>query len=179
MESQLRRSVNPSISKEIIDKQLQVLTHFQRAIGDLGYETRLIESGDESQPLPGPLLVVGVEKDALGRDRLIHFGFLPLPDEDDFDYLSLVQCYAPLPFAVSDGRRTAVEKTLAELNCQTALGYFGVTAEGNLFYRYVLATEKWALVGAETVQQLLLVFIHMQDRFAPEIEAMVEGEEAT
>lgn len=168
--------MNLSISEGIVARQVQVLTHFQRAIGELGYETRLLESGDESQSLPGPLLVVGVEKDAQGRDRLVHFGFLPFPDDDDFDFLSLIQCYAPLPFAVTHALQSAVKQVLTGINTRTTLGYFGITAEGNIFYRYVLATEKWALLEAETVQQLLLVFIHMQDRFAPLLEAVVEGE---
>lgn len=168
--------MTPSISQNSLTAQRKVLAHIQAAIGSLGYETRLIESGDASQPLPGPLLVVGVEKDAQGRDRLIHFGFLPLPDDDDFDYLSLLQCYAPLPFVVPVERRQAAEQVLTGVNCQTTIGYFGITADGHPFFRYILATPKWALLEVETIQQLLLLFTHMQDRFAPLLEAVAQGE---
>jgi hypothetical protein len=153
-------------------QQQRVLAHIGQAIGSLGYETRLFSAEEGADILPGPLLVVGVERDAQGRDRMIHFGFLPLPAADDFDYLSLVQCYAPLPFAVPEQRRQAVEHALSSANCQTTVGYFGVTADGNPFYRYVLATPKWALLEVETIQQLLLLFTHMQNHFSPLIEAV-------
>lgn len=45
-----------------------------------------------------------------------------------------------------------------------------VRREPNLFYRYVLATPKWQLLETETIQQLLLVLIHMQDRFSGVME---------
>lgn len=157
-------------------RQQRVLAHIGQAIASLGYETRLFSAGDGADILPGPLLVVGVEKDAQGRDRIIHFGFLPLPADDDFDYLSLLQCYAPLPFAVPEERRQAVEHALNSVNCQTTIGYFGITADGHPFFRHVLATAKWALLEAETIQQLLLVLTHMQNRFAPLIEAAAQDE---
>jgi hypothetical protein len=165
-----------SISAQSMAKQREVLTYLQEAIGNLGYETRLYDAGEVQEILPGPLLLVGVEKDHLGRDRTIQFGFLPLPDAANFDYLSLIQCYAPLPFAVADERRAEVERQLSIVNSQTGAGYFGVTAGGNLFYRYVLATAKWSLVEVQMIQQLLLLFTHMQNHFAPIIEAAAQGE---
>lgn len=167
--------MNTSVSEKMVALQMRVLTHVQQAIGDLGYATRVFESTEEPQTLPGPLLVVGVEKDNQGRERIIHFGFLPLPADDDFDYLSLLQCYAPLPFAVPEERRQAVEHALSSVNRQTTVGYFGITADGHPFYRYILATPKWALLEVETIQQLLLLFTHMQNRFSPLIEAVVQG----
>jgi hypothetical protein len=157
-------------------QQQNVLAHIQQAIASLGYETRLISAEDGLDILPGPLLVVGVEKDSQGRDRVIHFGFLPLPADDDFDYLSLLQCYAPLPFAVPEECRQAVEHTLSSVNGQTTIGYFGITADGHPFYRYILATPKWALLEVETIQQLLLLCTHMQNRFSPLIEAAAQSE---
>lgn len=165
--------MTPSISQNSLTAQRKVVAHMQAAISSLGYETCLLESGDASQPLPGPLLVVGVEKDAQGRERIIHFGFLPLPADDDFDYLSLLQCYAPLPFAVPVERRQTVEHVLSSVNSQTTVGYFGITADGHPFFRYVLATPKWTLLEVETIQQLLLLFTHMQNRFSPLIEAVI------
>lgn len=156
--------------------QQSVLAHIEQAIASLGYETRLISAEDGPEILSGPLLVAGVEKDAQGRDRVIHFGFLPLPADDDFDYLSLLQCYAPLPFAVPVERRQAVEHTLSSVNGQTTIGYFGITADGHPFFRHVLATPKWALLEVETIQQLLLLCTHMQNRFSPLIEAAAQSE---
>lgn len=164
------------ISAQSQAKQYEILAHFQQAIRSLGYETRLFDAEEAQELFPGPLLLVGLEKDPLGRDRTMQFGFLPLPDSEDLDYVSLIQCYAPLPFVVEVEHRAAVERQLADVNRQTGVGYFGLTPDGKIYYRYVLASAKWSLLEAEMIQQLLLIFTHMQNQFSLMLEAAAQGQ---
>jgi hypothetical protein len=170
--------MNRTASEEMLAQERGVLAYVQKAIGSLGYETRLFAPGESSSALTNHLLLVGVERDDKGRDRTLMLSFLPFPAEDDFAYLSLLQWYAPLPFVVPAEHRLAVERLLTTINARTSVGYFGLAADGRPFFRYVLATSKWARVEVETIQQLLLVFTHMQDRFGPTIEAVAEARTA-
>lgn len=162
-----------SISEETLARQRTVLAHYQQAAASLGYDTRLIETSGET---PAPLLVIGVEQDAQGRDRMVHLTFLPFADGQDFDHLSLIQYYAALPFSVAPEYRSQMAELLIVLNNLMTIGYFGQTQYGNLYHRHVLVEQKWALLQPETIQQFLMVCVHMQNMFATTIESVATGQ---
>jgi hypothetical protein len=153
--------------------QLTLLGHYQAAMAELGFETRLSVELAEG---PGPLLTVGIPRDAAGRDRQLHIVFLPVAPEDELDNLTLLQWFTPLPLVLHPERIESVEGLLACINRRTALGYFGLSEQGRPFHRHVHATPKWSLPDPRSLQQMALVFVHMQDLFEPLIEAVAAGE---
>ena len=156
--------------------QKRVLTHFQQAIEELGYDTKLFEQSDDPSLLKAPLLLVGLPRDSQGRDRMLNFTFVIQDDQDDFDYLSLIQCYAPLPFEPLSSEQNELVKLILAVNNQVSVGHFGVTKEFNLFYRYVITLEKWTLIEPETFQQMLVLFVHILNMFVPLINSFITRE---
>lgn len=163
------------VSEQTHEQQTELLRHFQEAFVALGHDTRLLTRSDG---LPGSLLLVGLARDAQGRDRTLNLAFLPLEDEADFSHLSLIQWYAPLPLApVAAALVPAVARLLLGLNNQMTLGHWGLTPAGDPFLRYVQAVDKYARPEPASLQQMLLLFTHLQDSFAPLIEAVSQGEQ--
>lgn len=155
--------------------QKRVLTNFQQAIEELGYDTKLFEQLDDPSLLKAPLLLVGLPQDSQGRDRTLNFTFVIQDDQDDFDYLSLVQCYTPLFFEVLSEHNGLANLILA-VNNHVPIGHFGLNKKLNLFYRYVITSEKWALIEPETLQQMLVLFVHILDTFTPLINSFITEE---
>jgi|GEM_PF-802574 len=156
--------------------QKRVLAYFQQAIKELGYDTKLFEPSDDPSLLKAPLLLVGLPRDSEGRDRTLNFTFLIQGDQDDFDYLSLIQCYAPLPFRALPDEHYGLARLIHEVNNHVSVGNFGINQESNLFYRYIITSEKWALIEPETLQQMLILCVHMLDVFAPLINSFITKE---
>lgn len=147
----------------------ELLAQFQQAVEDLGYPTRLVPA-EEAEPAPGPLLLVGIERDQQERERILNLMVMPAAGGEDFNHLSLVQIYAPLPFTVNSAQRSRLAETLAEINNRTSAGYFGMTGTGAVFLRYVWIIPKFARLPVATVQQTLILFIYLLNIFALEIE---------
>ena len=159
-------------SDNILMQQRVVLNHIQESIKELGYDTKILDQSSEKSELKVPILLVGLPRDNKGRDRIINLTFML--QKEQFDYLSLIQCYSPSPFQLPSTKNLDnLEKLILAINNNIAVGNIGLTNTFNIFYRYVMSFPKWALIDKETLQQLFIVFISIQDNFFPLIEKFI------
>ena len=86
-------------SDNILMQQRVVLNHIQESIRELGYDTKIFDQSSEKSELKVPILLVGLPRDNKGRDRIINLTFML--QKEQFDYLSLIQCYSPSPFQLT------------------------------------------------------------------------------
>ncbi len=155
------------ISTIISEKQTAVFAHIQKALEDIGLEVRLFHAGEVKELFGAPLLVVSLPKDALGRDRVLNFAFMLENEVDSFDFLSLIQIYIPFPIKVEADQKLKIEALVLQLNNQVPMGNFGITEGDQLYFRYMMSTEKWALLPNETLQQMVLFFAQIMNTFTP------------
>lgn len=166
---------------ELYTARSRMLAQAAAALGELGWPVQLggpagAESGSAgAENGRGPVLLVGLGADALGRERQSSWMFVPLEAGADFDYLGLVQVYTELPIACAPAERAAWESRVTALNNELPLGSLGIGPAGNLYHRCVLPVEKWRMPAAETLQQLHLVLVYLVGEFTRRLEAAAGG----
>jgi hypothetical protein len=168
--------IEKTIDTQGIEGQTKVLRHIQGVIAGLGLETRLYERDVNEPMLQAPILLFGLPRDQSGRDRTMNLAFLLENENDHFDYLSLIQFYAPVPFDIGSAARADILELIVAVNTLMPLGHFGVTTTNNLYYRYVLTTEKWARYDGPVYHQVILLISHLLDKYSPVFEALARGE---
>jgi hypothetical protein len=119
--------------------------------------------------------MAGISLDEQGRDRFVHFSFLPLDDEADIQTVELLQIYHTFPFKLADGRRAAIAELLLEANTRLPIGHFGLNENEELHYRYVYALSGARTFDADEVLAIVGLFISMCELFAESLEAVASG----
>ncbi|MBO9607449.1 MAG: hypothetical protein J7639_15915 [Paenibacillaceae bacterium] len=146
---------------------LAQLGQLEAILQEAGITTNLLEASDS---LPLPVLLAGVPHDDKGRERYIHFSFLPL-DDTSIDAIQLVQLYAKLPFAYDETERDAAAATVAEINTRVPIGHFGLEEEGGLHYRYVYCMSAARSFDRDVMLELVSLFVTMFGAFAEQAES--------
>lgn len=98
-----------------------------------------------------------------------------IPTEDTLDETNLLQFFAYL----SEEQVVNLESTnelLHYLNLRTPIGYFGITGEGGLFYRYVHSLPRFQQVNQETFLDTFSMFSSTFLSFSPMILSVAKGE---
>jgi hypothetical protein len=153
-------------------RHLAQLGQLKEILDEAELATNLLE---KSEAIPLHVLMAGFQEDSKGRDRFLHFSFLPLND-DDIVAIQLLQIYSTLPFHLKEGAREGVAALLLEVNTRLPVGHFGVNEEGELHYRYVYSLSASRTFDGDEVLEILTLFVYMCDMFAEHIELVASGE---
>ncbi|MEC0230490.1 YbjN domain-containing protein [Paenibacillus alba] len=141
-------------------------------LDETGLATNLLE---KSEAIPLHVLMAGFQEDKKGRERFLHFSFLPLNDEE-IGAIQLLQIYSTLPFHLKEGRRGEVASVLLEINTRLPIGHFGINEQNELHYRYVYSIPATSTFESEEVLEILSLFVYMCDMFAEHVELVASGE---
>lgn len=153
-----------------------------RHLAQLGFLKDILEEAglpanllEKSEAIPIHVLMAGFQQDMKGRDRFLHFSFLPL-NEEDIQAIQLLQIYSTLPFRLKEGRRDAVAALLLEVNTRLPIGHFGINEQDELHYRYVYNLSASKTFETDEILEIVSLFIYMCDMFADSIEQVASGE---
>ncbi|KRF43936.1 YbjN domain-containing protein [Paenibacillus sp. Soil787] len=153
-------------------RHLAQLGFLKEILDETGLATNLLE---KSEAIPLHVLMAGFQEDKKGRERFLHFSFLPLND-DDIVAIQLLQIYSTLPFHLQEGSRDAVASVLLEINTRLPIGHFGINEQNELHYRYVYSISASRTFESEGVLEILSLFVYMCDMFAEHVELVASGE---
>ncbi|MDF2668127.1 MAG: hypothetical protein K0R67_433 [Paenibacillus sp.] len=153
-------------------RHLAQLGFLKEILDETGLATNLLE---KSEAIPLHVLMAGFQEDKKGRERFLHFSFLPLND-DEIGAIQLLQIYSTLPFHLQDGSRDAVASVLLEINTRLPIGHFGINEQNELHYRYVYSISASRTFESEEVLEILSLFVYMCDMFAEHVELVASGE---
>jgi hypothetical protein len=129
---------------------------------------------DRSEAIPFHVLMVGFQEDSQGRDRFLHFSFLPL-NEEDMQSVQLLQLYSTLPFTLKPENKEAVALLLLEVNTRLPIGHFGVNEYGEVHYRYVYSLSASKAMDADEMLNIVSLFVYMCDMFSEALEKVASG----
>jgi hypothetical protein len=160
------------VTAELHARHLAQLGFLEQILKEAEVPTTLLERSEE---LPLNVLMAGITKDERGRDRFVHFSFLPLDDETDIQAVELLQIYHTFPFRLAGGRRAAVAELLLEANTRLPIGHFGLNENEELHYRYVYALSGARTFDADEIGTMIGLFVSMCDLFAESLEAVASG----
>jgi hypothetical protein len=153
-------------------RHLAQLGFLKDILDETGLATNLLE---KSEAIPLHVLMTGFQEDKKGRERFLHFSFLPLND-DEIGAIQLLQIYSTLPFHLQEGSRDAVASVLLEINTRLPIGHFGINEQNELHYRYVYSISASSTFESEEVLEILSLFVYMCDMFAEHVELVSSGE---
>jgi hypothetical protein len=153
-------------------RHLAQLGQLKEILDEAELATNLLE---KSEAIPLHVLMASFQEDSKGRDRFLHFSFLPLND-DDIVAIQLLQIYSTLPFHLKEGAREGVAALLLEVNTRLPIGHFGVNEEGELHYRYVYSLSASRAFDGDEILEILTLFVYMCDMFGEHIELVASGE---
>lgn len=153
-------------------RHLAQLGQLKEILDEAELATNLLE---KSEAIPLHVLMAGFQEDSQGRDRFLHFSFLPLNDED-IVAIQLLQIYSTLPLHLQADAREGVAALLLEINTRLPIGHFGVNEEGEIHYRYVYSLSASRTFESDEVLEILTLFVYMCDMFANHIEQVASGE---
>src|SRR5437867_6040164 len=121
-----------------------------------------------------PTLAVDLGADDKGRPRSLLINLIPV--EDEVHATDFVQFLVPLPFAGGTKQLDEVRLAVTIVNNLVAVGLFGVTSGGELFYRYVLATPSGQDVDPGMIIELVQFISYHQEHYADYLEGVCQGE---
>ncbi|MGH1435003.1 MAG: hypothetical protein ACRBG0_11145 [Lewinella sp.] len=97
-----------------------------------------------------------------------------IPTQDTLEETNLLQFFAYLS-EEAVAKPESTNEFLHYLNLRTPIGYFGVTAEGGLFYRYVHALPRFQPPNKETFLDTFTMFSSTFVSFGPLILSVAQG----
>ncbi|WNR44017.1 YbjN domain-containing protein [Paenibacillus roseipurpureus] len=153
-------------------RHLAQLGQLKEILDEAELATNLLE---KSEAIPLHVLMAAFQEDQKGRDRFLHFSFLPLNDED-ITAIQLLQIYSTLPFHLGTGARAEVSSLLLEINTRLPIGHFGINEDGEIHYRYVYTLSASRSFESDETLEIITLFVYMCDMFAPYIEQVAAGE---
>ncbi|MDF2722422.1 MAG: hypothetical protein K0Q59_2097 [Paenibacillus sp.] len=139
----------------------------EQLLNETGIATHMLE---KSEQLPLHVLLAAMAKDDQGRDRYLHFSFLPV-DEEQMSAIQLLQMYCKLPFPLREEARAATADILLDINGKLPIGHFGVDEAGELYFRYVYVMPAKRSFDREEMVELITLYANMYDLFAEQVEA--------
>jgi hypothetical protein len=143
----------------------------QSLLEETGLAASLLE---QSEDIPFHILIAGFHLDYQGRDRFLHFSFLPI-DEQEIQAVELLQLYSTLPFNLHEGLKDEVASLLLEVNTRLPIGHFGINEQGEIHYRYVYSYPVSRYLEANEILEIISLFIYMCDMFAEPVENLASG----
>lgn len=159
---------------------LNELAH-ARHLAQLGFLQTIVEEAglpatmlEKSEMLPIHILMAGFSQDGKGRDRFLHFSFLPL-DDDELAAVQLLQLYVTFPFELPQERRADMAQLLLDFNTRLPLGHFGVNEQNEIHYRYIYSLPASATFDKDETLSVIELFVQMCDLFGDAIEAVADG----
>lgn len=152
-------------------------------VAELGFlEVALQRSGRAdlelvANPADGapPNLVVPFGNDDMDRPRDLHVTFIPL-DAEEADASRFVELYVPLPLHVEADRVELLQRAVAMVNEHTAIGRFGLSRKGDLYFRYVLAAPISGLIDDDMFIELVAFVEFHQDHFTDYLEGVLDDQ---
>src|SRR5262245_58767384 len=129
------------------------LACLQGYLDNRGWATELIE---RSAKVPINILSVAAPRDANERERKITFAYVPVDDED-LDYLSLLQFYSPLPIVPDAAHTHELDTLINVINQGLAIGHFG-HKDSEIFMRHIYTTAQAEMVNEEMFVEAILLF---------------------
>jgi hypothetical protein len=152
-------------------RHLAQLSFLKQILDEEGLPTTLLEKSEE---IPIHLLMAGVQQDQEGRDRFLHFSFLPL-DEEEIQSTLLLQIYSTLPFAMEGNYREQIALLLLEINTRLPIGHIGMNENNEIHYRYVYTLSSSKTFQSDEILDVLSLFVYMLEMFGGVIEPVAKG----
>jgi len=138
------------------------------AMEALGFKTRLFQ---KTENLNEPLLQIILPQEGQNKRQELAVGFMPSEKGNELHHLSLVQVFSAAPFILDEASFGQLLPLLPAINNIQPLGHFSFGKDGQLFYRYNLATPLDPWDDSEALQQMFLLIIGQLDHQYPLLEA--------
>ena len=137
-----------------------------------GYPAELIEAGEE---LDLPTLVVRLDDDGSGRQRLLTINVMPLDLGGEVG-VSLAQVYAPLPFRLAEEHRDEFGRFALTANGLMPTASIGARGDGEIYLRHMVATPAGHVPDGAMVAGLVSLIEYQSDVFGDAMETVATGE---
>lgn len=133
-------------------RQLLDLQYLDGIFKDHNINTLLVEISEES-----PLSYLIAEFNALPEAQPSQVQLVYIPMDNTLDDTNLLQFFAYLSEEPAKEQQN-IEAFLHYVNLRTPLGYFGATAEGGIFYRYIYALPRFEPPKQESFLDIFSIF---------------------
>jgi hypothetical protein len=160
----------------IYARHLVELGYLEAIIQEMGYATQLIESSDT---VPYHTLLARLDPDGKGRPREMACTFYPLSEEESANVL-LLQYFLELPFEIAPGAIAEVNGLLVELNNQSVLGHFGITAgTQKVHHRFVQTLAQSSFIDEAATSDIVNLLNYTSLMLGESIEAVATRQKVT
>lgn len=136
-----------------------------------GLTATIIEKSDE---MPLHMLLAALEPDGDGRERFLHFTFVPL-SEEELEQIRLLQFFSVIPCEWDESRRMDMLQLLNAINGSLAIGHLGVREDGEIHFRYVHCVSNGDTIRREEFMEVVTMFVLMLDMASEPIEQVMKG----
>jgi len=160
------------IDEEVTARTYMELARLEEVLNGMGIDTNLVRKSEEFEL---NVLVAVLDPDEQGRERFINFTFMPLP-EDEIEYVDLLQLYTTFPAAPTAETRAETLELINGVNPKLPFGSVAISADGELYYRYVLAKRRLEFTDDDAFGELVLLFQFAASMFAGALDAVASGE---
>ncbi|WP_127587380.1 YbjN domain-containing protein [Paenibacillus koleovorans] len=152
-------------------RHLAMLGFLKSMLEEADVQAELFEMSDQ---LPVSVLMTTIGPDSKGRDRTLHFSFIPVDDEDIVS-IQLLQLYSTMPYRIESGRREALAQQLLEINGQCPFGHFGISEQEQLYFRYQYAVSASRLFERDEMMEVIGLIIQTIEAFDEQLEQAASG----
>ena len=134
------------------------------------YPTEIL---DPSDALPLTTLIVDLGPDGDDRQRTMSVNVMPL---EDFDAVTFLQFFVPMPFEVPDALVVNAGYAAAKVNAAMALGHFAVSDSGEVYFRYMQAFSSSTTADPAASAQIVTMLDFHQETFGDVVQGVADGE---
>jgi len=135
------------------------------------YPAEILDPGDA---LPLTTLIVDLGPDGDDQQRSMSINVMPLGD--DFDDVTFLQFYVPMPFSVPGAQAVNVGYAAAKVNAAMALGHFAVSDSGEVYFRYMQAFSAATAADPAVSAQIVMMLDFHQETFGDVLQGVADGE---
>ena len=160
------------IAQDVHARNLVNLDLIKRYMEELNFATHLIEKGEQT---PLDMLLVNVGRTYDGKDRVLNFNYIPLPD-DMVNTVELLQITSVIPAQYSKEYKGSVEKFLLSANTKLAVGNFIFGDNETIMFRYIYMAPKLELIRKEELKETAMLCVYMLEIFTEIIEKVARGD---
>lgn len=143
------------------------LEAFQGILEQLNFDTQLVPHGDRA---PISYLSVTLPKEIVEEPTALRLMYIPSPGMAG--EISLLQVFAFVTGSMKEIRKE-VRDFIDFLQTRNPIGYFGITPENHIFYRYVYTYPKYKAPEEPAFLDMIDLFIRTYARFGATVEELI------
>lgn len=146
------------------------LNRMEATLQAVGYTAQVHSAANQRQSY----LNVNYGADDLGRDRILNVSLLL--STENAAVTQFAKFSIALPFSIPSEKMADMARAVVIINEELAIGNFGISVDGTLYYQYILAMEQNAPISDEMLVELVNLIEFQQEHFGDYFEGIFDGE---